>query len=87
MGFLSMYSGFYWLAAFSFVMFGGVTGALYVFWQASKIISLPDVLEAERKALEAEIMREQGNIPDDVQGTLTEAKAELKELKKEWAKE
>ncbi len=86
MGALSSYSGFHWLAAACYVMFGGVTGALYVFWQASKVITLPGVLEAELKALEAEILREQGKIPDDVQGTLNEAKAELKELKKEWAK-
>lgn len=59
MGFLSMYSGFYWLAMGSFTMFGGITGALYVFWEASKIISLPEVLEAELKALEEEIKRQQ----------------------------
>lgn len=59
MGFLSMYSGLYWLAMGSFTMFGGITGALYVFWEASKIISLPDVLQKELEALEEEIKRQQ----------------------------
>lgn len=82
MGVLSMYSGFYWLAMGSFTVFGGITGALYVFWEASQVITLPSVLEAELKALEAEILKEQGKIPDDVEGILNEAKADLEKLKK-----
>ena len=62
MGFLSMYSGFYWLSMGSFTVFGGITGALYVFWEASKVITLPSVLEAELKALDKCIQEEMDKV-------------------------